>query len=119
MITWLTATPFLALPGVLVFFTGLLPMVELYGQPVGGGLVRQWCVNHLVLPVLPAFDTQRVVDWYMQTDAAGELLLHALIVLNMNALLLPVLYPLAVGFIRLNNWVAKTNLDEKRRSVKR
>ena len=93
--------------------------MEVYGQPLGGELVRQWCVNHLVLSVLPAVDTPRVVAWYTHTDRGGELLLHALVALNLNALALVVLYPVASGWIRLNNWVAKTSLDEKRRSAKR
>ena len=81
--------------------------------------VREWLVNHLVLPVLPVADASRVVEWYMQTPLSGELILHALVAINMNTALLLVLYPLAAGFIRLNNWVAKTDLTLKRTSAKR
>jgi hypothetical protein len=119
MITWLQIAPFLAVPGLLVFLFGLLPMVEVFGTPVGGGLVREWCVNHLVLPVLPVADALTLVEWYMHTRLSGELLLHALVALNMNTALLLVLYPLAAGYIRLNNWVAKTDLALKRGSAKR
>jgi hypothetical protein len=55
----------------------------------------------------------------MHTRLSGELLLHALVALNMNTALLLVLYPLAAGYIRLNNWVAKTDLALKRGSAKR
>ena len=119
MITWLQVAPFLAVPGLLVFLSGLLPMVEVFGRPVGGGIVREWLVNHLVLPVLPVADAGSLVEWYMHTRLSGELLLHALVALNMNTALLLVLYPLAAGYIRLNNWVAKTDLALKRGSAKR
>ena len=119
MITWLSVAPFLLVPGMLVFFSGLVPMVDVLGTPIGGGLVREWCVNHLVLPLLPVADASRVVDWYMQTSFSGELALHALVSLNLNTALLLVLYPLAAGFIRVNNWAAKTDLALKRDSAKR
>jgi len=119
MITWLQMAPFLAIPGLLVFLSGLLPMVEVLGTPIGGGLVREWCVNHLVLPVLPRAEALTLVEWYMHTRLSGELLLHALVAININTALLLVLYPLAAGFIRLNNWMAKTDLALKRGSAKR
>ncbi len=119
MITWLQVAPFLAVPGFLVFLSGLLPLVEVFGTPVGGGMVRQWCVNHLVLPVLPVADAGALVEWYMHTRLSGELALHALVSINLNTALLLVLYPLAAGYIRLNNWVAKTDLALKRGSAKR
>ncbi len=119
MITWLQVAPFLAVPGVLIFLVGLLPMVDVLGTPLGGGMMREWLVNHLVLPLLPAADATRVVEWYMHTSFSGELTLHALVALNMNAALLLVLYPLAAGYIRLNNWAAKTDLSLKRGSAKR
>lgn len=119
MITWLRLAPWLVVPGVLVFLVGLLPDVTLLGTPVGGGLVREWCVNQLLLPVLPVTDAARVVAWYLQTRLAGELLLHALVALNLNTALLLVLYPLFAGFIRWNHWVAKTDLTLKRTSAKR
>jgi len=96
-----------------------LPRVDVLGTPLGGGMMREWLVNHLVLPVLPVADAARVVEWYMHTSFSGELTLHALVVLNINAALLLVLYPLAAGYIRLNNWAAKTDLSLKRTSVKR
>lgn len=119
MITWLQVAPFLAVPGVLVFLVGLLPMVDVLGAPLGGAIVREWLVNHLVLPVLPVADATRVVEWYMQTSISGELSLHALVALNINTVLLLMLYPLAAGYIRLNNWAAKTDLSLKRGSAKR
>jgi len=119
MMTWLQIAPFLAVPGLLVFLSGLLPLVDVLGTPVGGGIVREWWVNHLVLPVLPATDAAWLVEWYLQTPLSGELLLHALVALNINTALLLVLYPLAAGYIRLNNWMAKTDLALKRTSAKR
>ena len=119
MITWLQVAPFLLVPGVFVFISGILPMVEVLGAPLGGGLVREWCVNHLVLPLLPVAEASRVVEWYMQTSLSGELMLHALVAFNINTALLLVLYPLAAGFIRVNNWAAKTDLALKRNSAKR
>jgi len=119
MITWLQVAPFLVFPGVLIFISGLVPMVDVLGTSIGGGLVREWFVNHLVLPLLPVVDATRVVEWYMQTSFSGELALHALVSLNLNTALLLVLYPLAAGFIRVNNWAAKTDLALKRGSAKR
>ena len=119
MITWLQVAPFLIIPGVLVFISGLVPMVDVLGTSLGGGLVREWFVNHLVLPVLPVADASRVVEWYMQTSLSGELALHALVALNLNTALILVLYPLAASFIRVNNWAAKTDLALKRSSAKR
>jgi len=119
MITWLQIAPFMVVPGLLMFLSGLLPMVEVLGTPIGGGLVREWCVNHLVLPVLPVAEALTLVEWYMHTRLSGELLLHALVAININTALLLVLYPLAAGFIRINNWMAKTDLALKRTSAKR
>jgi hypothetical protein len=119
MITWLQLAPFLLVPGLVVFLAGLLPDVTVLGTPIGGGLVREWCVNHLVLPVLPVSDASLLVAWYLHTRLSGELLLHALVALNLNTALLLVLYPLFAGFIRLNHWMAKTDLTLKRTSAKR
>lgn len=119
MISWISAAPLLALPALVVFLVGLLPEVSLLGAEVGGGLFRQWLVNHMLLPVLPSADAAAVVAWYMQTDIFGELLLHGLIALNINAVLLPVLYLLLSGYIGLANWATKTDLDLKRQSAKR
>ena len=119
MITWLQLAPFLLVPGIRVFLAGVLPDVAVLGTPVGGGLVREWCVNHLVLPALPVPDATQLVAWYTQTRLSGELLLHALVALNLNTALLPVLYPLFAGFIRWNHWMAKTDLTLKRTSAKR
>lgn len=118
MISWVAALPWLALPSVLFFVAGLLPNVSLYGQQVGGGLVRQWFINHVLLPYLPRQDAAALLDWYMHTDVFGELLLHGLIGLNFNALILPFLYMVFSGFIAVNNWAVKTDLDQKRRSAK-
>lgn len=119
MISWVAAAPWLVAPGLLVFLAGLIPELNVIGAQVGGGLVRQGLVNHVLLPVLPETDATTIVDWYMQTDVLGELLLHALIALNINAALLPVLYVLFAGYIGLNNWAAKTDLDLKRRAAKK
>lgn len=119
MISWIAVAPMLALPGLIIFLLGLLPDVPFLNQAIGGGIVREFLVNHLLLSWLPYEDAVRVVAWYMHTDLAGELLLHALLALNINVLLLPLLYPLAAGYIGVNNWAAKTDLTLKRNAAKR
>lgn len=118
MITWLALAPLLALPGLAVFVAGLLPALEVLGRPVGGALVRHWCVEHWVIPLLPAADATRLLAWYAHSGKLGEVLLHALVAVNLNAALLPLLAPLAAGLLRLNHWATKTDLDLKRKAIK-
>ena len=54
MITWLTYWPALLTPTVILSALAGLPTRMFNGHLVGGGPVREYYLNHFILPVLPA-----------------------------------------------------------------
>lgn len=119
MITWVQVWPLLCLPTVLLGLVGLLPTIHTASRVLGGGPLREWVINHGLLPWLPYGAAGRVVEWFDQATVAHEWLLYMLVVLNLNALFLPVLYGLGEGWLRVRNWFARKDLELKRRAARR
>jgi hypothetical protein len=115
MIAWLHLLPLAPLPGVIVFIAGCLPTLHLeqIGY-IGGGPVRQWCFNHLAVPVLPNADAHVLVDWWMQASLAGELALHGLVAVNVAAIALPPLYLVGLALVHGSAWIHTTLLRQQR-----
>lgn len=118
MTTWFSLWPVLMIPSVLVFVAGLIPGLSFLNHTFGGGMVRQWLVNHVLIPILPKDWGWLLVDWYQAASVAQELVLHALVAINMNALLLPVLYLGGEGVIRLSGWSASSAFKAQRQQIK-
>ena len=118
MISWFALWPLLVVPYVAMVALGVLPQGEFFHLTFGGGQVRQWCVNTLVLSWLPALQGEALVAWYAQASWAEEVGLHALIVLHVYGVVFPFFYALGQWVIRLSAWTAAGDLASKRRAVK-
>jgi len=118
MLTWFRLWPLLALPVFLLSLLISLPMFEVRHQLLGGGLVRQWLLNHGLLPLLPEVQTEQVITWFSQASALQEWLLAFLIALNINALLLLPLFFVGQLVINFSAWTMRTELNIKRQSVR-
>lgn len=118
MLTWFRLWPLLALPVFLLSLLISLPMFELRHHLLGGGLVRQWLLNHSVLPFLPEGQTEQIIHWFAQASLLQEWLLAFLIVLNINAVLLLPLFFVGQWIIQFSAWTMRTELNIKRKSIR-
>jgi hypothetical protein len=118
MITWLTYWPVLLTPTVILSALAALPTWTLNGRFVGGGPVREYYLNHFILPVLPTDASSSLVAWFSTASGLQEWLLSLAVAVNLNALMLPLLYALGVLIIGLSSWASKKNIDLKRQAVR-
>jgi len=118
MLTWFRLWPLLALPVFLLSLLISLPMFEVRHQLLGGGLVRQWLLNHGLLPLLSEQQTEQIIHWFVQASMLQEWLLAFLIALNINALLLLPLFLVGQLIIRFSAWTMRTELNIKRQGVR-
>ena len=118
MITWLTYWPVLLTPTVILSALAGLPTLMFNGHLVGGGPVREYYLNHFILPVLPTDAASSLVAWFLTASGLQEWLLSFAVAVNINALMLPLLYALGVLIIGLSSWVSKKNIDLKRQAVR-
>lgn len=118
MLTWFRLWPLLALPVFLLSLLISLPMFEVRHQLLGGPLVRQWLLNHSLLPLLPEQPTAQIIYWFSQASVLQEWLLAFLIALNINAILLLPLFFIGQLIIALSAWTMRTELKLKRQSVR-
>jgi hypothetical protein len=118
MLTWFRLWPLLLLPLFVLSLLISLPMFEVRHQLLGGGLVRQWLLNHGLLPLLPDIQTEQIIHWFAGASALQEWLLAFLITLNINALLLLPLFFVGQLVIGLSAWTMRTELNIKRQGVR-
>lgn len=117
MITWLRLWPLLLVPFVLMVLVGLLPEVTLGKATLGGPQFREGVFN--VMLSLFTWDARtQLVDWYHATNTWGELGAHALIGLNVNAALLPLLYGIGSAVVRFSAWASRADLNLKRQQLR-
>lgn len=88
------------IPPTLLMFCAILwsslPTVELNGHFFGGGPVRQWLVNYLILPVLPKNAAHYVRNLFMEGGYYQEIMVSTVTIM---AYLLP-LYVLVYLFLK-------------------
>jgi hypothetical protein len=72
MITWLTYWPVLLTPTVILSALAALPTRMFNGYLVGGGPVREYYLNHFILPVLPADAARSLVAWFSTASGLQE-----------------------------------------------
>lgn len=118
MLTWIRLWPLLALPSLLLTLLCSLPMFEIRGVTLGGGLVRQWLLNEVLIPLAPMTQAQQLVNWFATASTFQEWCLAMLLAINLNAALLLPLYFIGQGFINLSGWYARTELDLKRKGLR-
>lgn len=94
MITWLKIWPLLLMPTVILSAIAAFPTSLIGGRVLGGGPVREYYLNHFLLPVLPADASASLVSWFSAASSMQEWLLAFAISVNLNAVLLPLLYVL-------------------------
>lgn len=92
MITWLQIWPLLLMPTVILSAIAAFPTSLIGGRVLGGGPVREYYLNHFLLPVLPADASASLVSWFSTASSMQEWLLACAVSVNLNAILLPLLY---------------------------
>jgi hypothetical protein len=118
MITWIQMWPILTIPFVIVTAAAAIPTAVWNGRILGGGPIREWLLNHLLLPVLPQDAGASLVGWFQSANALQEWSVSALIALNINAVLLPLLFGLGHILIQTTNWFSNKDLELKRRAAR-
>ena len=118
MIVWLILGPFLMLPFLGIAGLCALPTMTFNGRLLGGGLLRQWLVNHVVLPLLPQEWATQLVSWFTQASVVQEWVLCLVFAINVNAVLLPVLYGVGLFLMRVSALFRKADLDRQRSAIR-
>src|SRR5450759_1544202 len=72
--------------------------------------------NHFLLPVLPADASASLVSWFSTASSMQEWVLAFAVSVNLNAILLPLLYVLGIFVIQVSSWAAKKDIQVKRDS---
>ncbi len=118
MITWIQLWPVLMMPTIILSALSAMPTRLFNGRMLGGGPVREYLLNHVVLPLLPADASAALVNWFAAASSMQEWLLAFAVSVNINAMLLPLLYGLGVLVIQVSSWFAKKDIQLKRESMR-
>jgi hypothetical protein len=119
MITWLQIWPLLTLPTLILGAITAIPTNQINGKIMGGGPVREYFLNHILVPVLPNEAAASLVQWFSQASALQEWFLSLLVVVNINGLLLPLLFVFGQGLIGLSTWFTRKDIELKRDAIRR
>lgn len=112
MMTWLTLWPFTLIPFLMVFLLGAIPESKSLGIYTGG-YIREWFLNHAVLPLMSNSMAMVVVNGFSRASYLEELALHFLVSLNVFAICFPFMYLAGTGIIHGYTWFSKTSLKQK------
>ena len=118
MITWIQVWPILGMPSILVAGVAALPTATFNSRVLGGGPIREWLLNHLLLPLIPQDAGLALVTWFQHANGVQEWLVALLIAFNVNAVLLPAFYGLGLVIIRTGNWFTNKDLELKRSAAR-
>lgn len=118
MITWLSYWPVLLLPTVILSALAGMPTRAFNGRMIGGGPVREYYLNHFMLPVLPSDWGAQLVAWFGTATGFQEWLLALAVAVNLNAIMLPALYGFGVQVIKFTSWASKKNIQLKRDALR-
>ena len=119
MITWMQLWWELLIPLLMVAVLSVaLPTIHITGRVSGGGPIREWFLNHCLLPLLSDHDAQALVVWWMKANEWQEIALVLFIGLNINVVLLPLLWAQGEAWIRLKSWFARRSLEDRRRLIR-
>ncbi|MFQ5588179.1 MAG: hypothetical protein ACE5F7_05005 [Nitrospiria bacterium] len=118
MLTWIKLWPAFALPMVFINLSGFLPTIFEAGRHWGGGPVRQWLSNKLLIPLLSDSQAEQLVQWFHQASVVQECLMYSIIVLNLNVLALPFLYLIGEGIMKGLNGISVRELELKRQAAR-
>ena len=117
MITWVQLWPLMVAPSFLGGLACSIPTFVLKGTLLGGGPVRQWIINYFLMPVVPASAGEGFVIWFNNANVTEEWFATFFVVLNLNAILLPVLFLVGKLIIRVNAWLARVDINQRRNAI--
>jgi hypothetical protein len=118
MITWISFWPILLVPSALMTLVASVPTLRFNGKMLGGGLVREYYLNHIVLPLMPNDVGGRLVEWFASASVAQEWFFAFAVAINVNAALLPALYFFGCAVIGVSGWAARLRISQRRSSVR-
>jgi len=114
MLTWIRLWPAFVFPVLALNLLGFLPTIVFEGRYLGGGPIREWLVNTVLLPLLSISQAEALVAWFYQASPLEESFLFGLIALNLDVFLMPVFYGLGNLLMKGNNWLSVKELQLKR-----
>lgn len=118
MLTWVRLWVILPAPLVPLFLVGCIPAFEIMGKTIQGGVIRQWFVNHIALPVLPHDWAVQLVAWFEQASYMQELVLHFVISVDLTLVLLPLMVLIGQVLISISAWMSTTDHSLKTKQVR-
>jgi len=118
MLTWVRLWVICPAPFIPLFLIGCIPSFHLMGKTIQGGMIRQWFVNHVALPVLPQHWAAQLVAWFEQARFTQELLLHFMISIDITLMLLPLMFLLGQCLIWGSSWLSTTDHSLKTKQVR-
>jgi len=117
MKTWWNFLPALLLVFLIPFIAGALPTLEIKGQYWGGGVVREFAINH-VAQWLPHGKGQQYVAAFSQASLIREYVLYLPIALNVATVLFAVMACFYSMFITTSNWIDRKVYQSQRKASK-
>ena len=118
MKTWWHYYPMLIIAGLIPFGIGTLPTVEVHGNYLGGGPIRQYAINWMA-DWLPAPANGQLVQAFMNTNQWGEYWLFLPVALNVSLLTCWIAFAVGQAVISLNNWVTSQKYHSQRLAAKK
>ncbi len=118
MNSWLVRWPLLLMPSVLMIALEAVPGLPVGARVLGGAAVQNWCVTHLLLVWLPDVARTRLAAWFGLAGRVQRWELYGLIVINVNAVLLPLIYASVESVIRFQAWALRRELEIERRTAR-
>jgi hypothetical protein len=119
MITWLQLWPLLTLPTLILGAITAIPTMPINGRVMGGGPVREYFLNHILVPILPNDAAFTLVQWFAHANAVQEWFLSLLVIVNINGLLLPLLFIVGQGLIFVSTWFTRKDIQLKREAIRK
>ena len=118
MITWIRLWPMFVVPLFILNAIGFLPTIFKAGRYWGGGPVRQWLLNTVLIPLLSDTHGEQIAQWFNTATVTQEYIMYSIIILNLNLLVIPILYGCGNGIMKIINWISVRDLELKREAVR-
>lgn len=119
MITWIQLWPLFGLPTIILGAITAIPTRAINGRIIGGGPVREYFLNHVLVPVLPNDAAASLVRWFAHANAFQEWFLSLLVIVNINGLLLPLIFVVGEGLIAVSTWFTRKDIQLKRDAIRK
>ena len=118
ILTWFRLWPFLFIPLMVLIPILLIPEIYILNQKMGGIYVSDFLVN-LILPFMQNDHALALIDYYKSGGIFSAFVVSMLIAININVLLLPLLYGLGNVIILVSSWFTTTELIVKTKIARR